>query len=105
MMPAPHIWTEAENEMIRARATTLESWETIGAWVGVTKQCVILQAHRLGVPTASLRWIAARRETSPTAEIITAPDDPDREPLPAGHPETWGIIVAGTCLAGTEYAP
>lgn len=26
-----------------------------------------------------------------------------REPLPAGHPVTWGAITVGTELAGSDY--
>jgi hypothetical protein len=38
------------------------------------------------------RWQAAR-----------ADDDPRREPLPAGHPETWRVLTAGTVLEGEGY--
>jgi hypothetical protein len=35
-----------------------------------------------------------------------APADPsiDREPLPAGHPCSWGAITAGTSLAEIPYS-
>jgi hypothetical protein len=33
----------------------------------------------------------------PTAE------DPAREPLPAGHPQAWMVLTAGTWLDGTPY--
>lgn len=26
-----------------------------------------------------------------------------RQPLPAGHPDTWGLITRGTCLEGTPW--
>ena len=26
-----------------------------------------------------------------------------RPPLPAGSPETWALLVRGTCLEGTPY--
>jgi hypothetical protein len=31
------------------------------------------------------------------------PEDKLREPLPAGHPTTWGAINAGTVLRGRPY--
>lgn len=27
----------------------------------------------------------------------------DREPLPAGHPVTWGLLTDGTVLEGAPY--
>jgi hypothetical protein len=30
--------------------------------------------------------------------------DPNRDPLPAGHPVSWSLLTAGTCLQGTPYA-
>ncbi len=32
-----------------------------------------------------------------------APHD-DRTTLPAGHPPSWGLLTAGTVLAGSAYA-
>ena len=26
-----------------------------------------------------------------------------RSPLPAGHPESWGLITRGTCLEGAPW--
>ena len=31
------------------------------------------------------------------------PGPDDRPPLPAGHPDTWGLINAGTCIEGAPY--
>ena len=30
-------------------------------------------------------------------------DDCNREPLPAGHPISWNLITAGTCMEGEAY--
>jgi hypothetical protein len=30
-------------------------------------------------------------------------DDPDRLPLPPGHPRSWDLLTAGTLLAGAPY--
>ena len=32
-----------------------------------------------------------------------AAEDPNRDPLPAGHPRSWDILVRGTCLEGVPY--
>lgn len=44
--------------------------------------------------------------------IVTAPPPPSaprqvvaREPLPPGHPVSWGLITAGTLLDGEDYPP
>jgi hypothetical protein len=34
---------------------------------------------------------------------MRAVQDPAREPLPAGHPLSWGLITAGTLLEGGRY--
>lgn len=44
------------------------------------------------MPLAGARWQAARTD-----------DDPKRNPLPAGHPATWGLLTAGTVLDGAQY--
>jgi len=35
--------------------------------------------------------------------IVQGATSNDREPLPAGHPESWGAINAGTWLANSPY--
>lgn len=47
-----------------------------------------------------------RRDPPPRAVVHAVrgrPGPDDRPPLPPGHPETWGLITAGTCTAGTPY--
>jgi hypothetical protein len=31
------------------------------------------------------------------------PGPDDRPALPSGHPDTWGLITAGTCIEGAPY--
>lgn len=31
------------------------------------------------------------------------PGPDDRPALPSGHPDTWGLITAGTCIEGAAY--
>ena len=45
------------------------------------------------------RWIAVDHSTN---GIVL---NDAREPLPAGHALTWGIITQGTCLEGSSYTP
>ncbi len=39
----------------------------------------------------------------PPPDFTPIPDDPWREALPAGHPRTWGALIAGTLLDGADY--
>jgi hypothetical protein len=40
---------------------------------------------------------------APPPEPAEPEIDLSRPPFPPGHPETWDIIIAGTCLDGTPY--
>jgi hypothetical protein len=31
------------------------------------------------------------------------PGPDDRPALPSGHPDSWGLITAGTCIEGAPY--
>lgn len=91
-MPAPRDWTQAEVETIRTLRADNAGWEEIARRIGVARWTVIEFAKRVGL------W-------TPPAVAVEVSDEPDRyrEPSRAGHPLTWGAIVAGTCLAGEEY--
>jgi hypothetical protein len=41
----------------------------------------------------------------PSPELHNPDDERDlrRGPLPAGHPDTWGLLTAGTVLEGAPY--
>jgi hypothetical protein len=89
-------WTPAEDAFVRANWFSL-SLVAMGRAIGVTHATVL---HR-GTRVLDLPW-PRERETTPPAD--PAEDmDLDRDPLPAGHPMSWGLITAGTCLAGTLY--
>jgi hypothetical protein len=38
----------------------------------------------------------------PTSQYLRSRLDA-RQPLPAGHPDTWGLITRGTCLEGMPW--
>jgi hypothetical protein len=83
-------WTDAQDSQIRRRRCEGASWEAIAADLAVTLWAVTERGRRIG---------AGR----PPADFIPAPDDPFREPLPAGHPASWDAINAGTVLEGEPY--
>ena len=83
-------WTSPRDFQLRRMLLEGASWEAIAEALAVTPQaaCIRAQPDRgdaLPPPCATLR------------------PDPAREPLAAGHPLAWGVLTAGTSLAGTRY--
>jgi hypothetical protein len=87
-MPAKRLWTVAEDAMIMAGD---RSYTTLANLFGVSRWTVRERARVLGCP---------RGDVEPAPPSL---DDADRPPYPAGHPVTWGLITAGTCLEGVEW--
>lgn len=89
-MPPKIVWTDARDTQIRRRRAEGASWETIAAELSLTLTDVTERGRRIG---------AHRAQT----DIEPAPQDPLREPLPAGHPASWDAINLGTVLEGEPY--
>lgn len=89
-MPNKLIWTEAQDSQIRRLRTEGASWDVISAILGHTRWAVIDRGRRIGA-------------RPPPREFVPPPEDPHRDPLPAGHPRSWGVITVGTLLEGTPY--
>ena len=83
------IWSAARDHRLRLMRLEGESWEEIEATLAVSQEAARARADRIGA-LAPIRG-------------STIAMDPDREPLPAGHPRSWGILTEGTWLAGTRY--
>jgi hypothetical protein len=90
-MPARRItWTtDQDAAIIRMRAGSA-TWDVIAEAVGVARWTVIERGRALGA-------------AAPTVEPAFETTGRSPHPLPAGHPVTWGAIIAGTVLAGTAY--
>jgi hypothetical protein len=83
-------WTDAQDAQIRRLRGEGATWETIATALSMKL------------------WVVAERGRQVTAhqaqgEFVPAPEDPEREPLPAGHPKSWDTINAGTVLEGVPY--
>jgi hypothetical protein len=87
-------WTnQADAQLIHLRGEGA-SIRTLATTFSLSRSTIAMRAVRLGLvlPTK----LAAPAKTDPTP-------DPARDPLPAGHPISWGLITAGTALEGAAY--
>jgi hypothetical protein len=68
---------------------------------GIGRRAAEQRTVKLGLINAgaSIRRMANQR----SAPSEPANNDLTREPLPPGHPVTWNLINAGTCLEGSPY--
>jgi hypothetical protein len=83
-------WTDAQDAQIRRRRGEGATWEVIAIELSLALSAVTERGRRIG---------AGR----PDAEFVPAPEDPLRDPLPAGHPTSWDAINKGTTLEGEPY--
>jgi hypothetical protein len=91
-MPAPAkcAWPEAAR-IAELRADRM-SWDRIAALFGVSRNCLMDHAHRLGVHGAP----------KPPPPARPAPER--REPLPPGDPLSWGLLLALTpSISGAAF--
>jgi hypothetical protein len=89
-MPRKLVWTAAQDTQIRRLRAEGASWDMIAAILGFTRWTVIDRGRRIGA-------------RPPPREFVPRPEDPSRDPLPAGHPRSWGVITSGTLLEDTPY--
>jgi len=89
-MPARFHWTNAQDTQIRRMRAEGASWDMIAATLDVSRWSVIERGRRIGARL-------------PPREHVGAPEDPARDPLPPGHPRSWGVLTAGTVLENTPY--
>jgi hypothetical protein len=89
-VPVKLVWTDArDSRLLRLRQEGV-SWDGIAGTLSVSRCAVIERGRRIGARL-------------PPAERMIRPEDPAREPLPAGHPRSWDVLTAGSILAGTPY--
>jgi hypothetical protein len=89
-MPRKTVWTEGQDMQIRRLRTEGASWDVIALALGLARWTIIERA----------RMIGAER---PPANATAALCEPDREPLPAGHADSWGAINRGSCLEDVPF--
>lgn len=82
-MPEARVWTEQADMAICTMRGCGETWAAIGRTLGLSRNTVIERGRRL-------RAEAPRRVVVVPEKQIS--EDPNRLPLPAGHPITWGML-------------
>ncbi len=89
-MPRKTVWTDGQDAQIRRLRTEGATWDIIALALGFTRWTVIERARAIG----------AER---PPSHTVVALDDLDRQPLPAGHADTWCAINRGTGLENVPF--
>lgn len=98
-MPEALIWTPERDALLLARRAEGRSWDAIAAEFAISRSALIARGRRLG-----LRPCRGHTAPPPPRPVLPEPEeDPDRPPLPPGHPRSWGAITAGTLLEGSPY--
>ncbi len=82
-MPEARVWTTAADSVICTMREAGETWATIGLTLGLSRNTVIERGRRL-------RAQAPPRTVTVAEKMVS--EDPNRLPLPAGHPVTWQLI-------------
>jgi hypothetical protein len=90
-MPACKTWAKARDEQLRDLREAGLTWDGIAEAMGLGRNTVLERARKIGIRM----W----RQRAPAA-LVEARDRPPRQ---AGHPQTWGMITAGTVLEGERY--
>jgi hypothetical protein len=87
-------WTnQAEARLVRLRGEGA-SIRALATAFGLSRSAIAVRAGRLGLALPSKPAVPAKTSPAP---------DPTRDPLPAGHPISWGLLTAGTSLEGAAY--
>jgi hypothetical protein len=82
-MPEARVWTAAADGVICTMREAGDTWATIGSVLGLSRNTVIERGRRLRAYAPTRVVLVAEKQVS---------EDPNRLPLPAGHPPTWRLI-------------
>ena len=84
-MPRAKQWSEGADQTIRQMRQDGETWAAIGHRLRMSRNTVIERGRRLQA-SAPARFARPKPQVEPL-------EDPNREPLPPGHPLTWGLLT------------
>jgi hypothetical protein len=104
-MPLRINWTADADTMLLGLRRDGTTWDAIAAAIGVSRNAAIDRGKRLLLAEGSPALAAARLPARPAAPRPPPgpPSMEERPPLCAGHPVTWELLIAGTCLEGAPY--
>src|SRR5271155_1597203 len=85
------VWTAALDSEVRALRTAGLTWDAVAREMRLGRNTVLERGRRIGARRP-------RQHSEPATEEAA-----DRPAKPAGHPDTWGLITAGTVLEGAPY--
>ena len=83
-------WSEARDAWLRRMRAEGLGWAEIAAELGVSPDVARERGRRIGAP-------------APARGPRLLHDDPNRAPLPPGHPRAWALLTEGTVLADTAW--
>jgi hypothetical protein len=89
-MPRKTVWTEGQDTQIRRLRTEGATWDIIALALGLARWTVIERARAIGVER-------------PPANAVAVQDQSGREPLPAGHADSWRAINRGGSLENVPF--
>ena len=85
-MPKARVWTAAADAAIRDMRGGGATWAEIGRTLGLSRNTVIERGRRLcAMAPVKVAAVAADDAVS---------EDPNRGPLRAGHPLSWGLLTS-----------
>jgi hypothetical protein len=84
------VWTSGQDTRIRRLRTEGASWDLIALALGLARWTVIERARAIGADARP-------------AQATALQDELERQPLPAGHVDSWGAINATTSLRDVPF--
>ncbi len=94
-------WTSGADTRLTGLYAEGLSLRGIAKAMCLSRNAVVERATRLGVHNCVP--MAERKVSSVQVTEHLGAENPERDPLPAGHPISWGLLTAGTSLEGTLY--
>ncbi len=89
-------WTQQADQRLAKMREQGASLRCMARAFGLSRSVITARARTIGLEIPNRPMPAPK----PAAEL---PEN--RDPLPAGHPISWGLITKGTSLEGSPYTP
>jgi hypothetical protein len=95
-------WTQAADQRLIRLRQEGKSFRFMAKAFGLGRTTITERVRRLGLDIPATPGPQPR---APQPRASQPEADDARAPLAAGHPISWGLITAGTCLEGSPYTP